>query len=88
MQEHDQLLRICRAVMPGVAGVVLSTLQGRVVAHESPRVAEPDALAREAAAHAPAQTSALVPRSEGLYLVVFVPPPLAEQLVAPGPPVA
>lgn len=67
--------------MPGVAGVVLSTLQGRVVAHEAPRVADPHAVAAEAVRHRhpEAQTSALVPRADGLYLVVFVPPPLVEQ---------
>lgn len=81
MQEQEQLLSICRSVMPGVAGVVLSTLQGRVVAHEAPRVADPHGVAAEAARrrHPDAQTSALVPREDGLYLVVFVPAPLVEQ---------
>lgn len=73
---HDQLLSVCRAAMPGVAGVVLATLSGGVVAHEPGRVADPHGLAREAtsarAADAP-PTSALVARGEGLYLVVFVP---------------
>lgn len=77
MHEQDQLLSLCRAVMPGVAGVVLSTFAGRVVAHEATRVQEPEALALEAARHAQTQTSALVPRPDGLYLVVFVPAPLA-----------
>ena len=70
MQEH--LLRACRAAMPGAAGVVLSTLSGSVVAHERERVADPAPLAREAAATRGADTSALVPRADGLYLVVFV----------------
>lgn len=81
--ERRNLLQICRAVMPGVTGVVLSTLAGGVVAHET-RVADPDALAREAITTRAAETSALIPRDGGLYLVVFVPQPLAEQLVAPA----
>lgn len=78
--ERRNLLQICRAVMPGVAGVVLSTHAGGVVAHEETRVADPHTLAREAAAHRDAATSTLVPHEGGLYLVVFVPQPLAEEL--------
>ena len=77
--ERRELLRICRAAMPGVSGVVLSTLAGGVVAHEETLVPDPRALAFEAAATRRAQTSALVPRDGGLYLVVFVPQPLAEE---------
>jgi len=95
MGQHDEranLLRICRSVMPGVAGVVLATLAGHVVAHERERVPDPHALALEAT-HVRASdhgalvsTSALVPRDDGLYLVVFVPPPLAEERGAPASP--
>lgn len=70
-EERRKLLSLCRAVMPGVSGVVLSTLAGVVVAHEP--VADPHALAREAAADRGADTSTLVERDGGLYLVVFVP---------------
>ena len=70
------LLRICRAVMPGVSGVVLSTSAGSVVAHEESRVVDPHALAREAISTRSAETSTLVPYADGLYLVVFVPPTL------------
>lgn len=85
LQEELELLRICRAAMPAAAGVVLATAQGRALAHETARVRDPDALAREAAerAHAP-PTSALVPRADGLYLVVFVPSPLAEEWASSG----
>jgi predicted regulator of Ras-like GTPase activity (Roadblock/LC7/MglB family) len=85
--EREHLLQICRAVMPGVAGVVLSTLQGHVVAHESARVADPAAVATHAAAHLDpaAQTSALVNHGGDLYLVVFVPPPLFDQLASSAP---
>lgn len=79
LSDMENLLRICRAVMPGVAGVVLSTHAGSVVAHESSRVREPAHLAREASARRAAETSALVPHEGGLYLVVFVPEPLVEQ---------
>lgn len=71
--ERRDLLRMCRATMPGVAGVVLSTLHGGVVAHEAERIRDPHTLAREAAATRAADTSALVRRDGGLYLVVFVP---------------
>jgi len=73
--EEDHLLRICRSAMPGVAGVVVSTPQGRVLAHERVRVADPRALARDALARQglATPTSALVPRADGLYLVMFVP---------------
>lgn len=81
-QERANLLSICRAVMPGVSGVVLSTLNGNVVAHETARVADPQTLARDALATRAHDTSALVPHEGGLYLVVFVPSPLAEQWTA------
>ncbi|HUR70164.1 MAG TPA: hypothetical protein VM370_13050 [Candidatus Thermoplasmatota archaeon] len=86
--EREHLLHLCRSVMPGVAGVVLATLSGGVVAHESARVRDPWALALEAAAHADpaAQTSALVPREDGLYLVVFVPAPLVHQFASSDAP--
>lgn len=76
--ERRNLLSICRAVMPGVAGVVLSTLSGGVIAHE-PRIADPASLATEATATRRADTSTLVARDGQLFLVVFVPQPLAEQ---------
>lgn len=84
-QQRRDLLHICRAVMPGVAGVVLSTLTGTVVAHEETRVADPHALAREAIATRSAETSTLVPHADGLYLVVFVPaPPVEAHALLPG----
>lgn len=85
-QERRNLLSICRAVMPGVAGVVLSTLTGGVVAHE-PRVADPNALTAAAVASRSADTSTLVPHEGRLYLVVFVPEPLAAQWTGAGAPV-
>lgn len=89
MSEQENLLRICRAVMPGVAGVVLSTLNGAVVAHEHHLVREPAHLALHAASTRTAETSALVPHDGSLYLVVFVPEPLVEQLAScPTPAVA
>lgn len=91
MREHDEvthLLRLCRSVMPGVAGVVLSTPTGSVVAHEPDRVPDPWAIAREATrASAESHTSALVPGEHGLYLVVFVPQPLVEPSGLPPRPV-
>lgn len=86
-QERANLLQICRAVMPGVAGVILSTRQGRVVAREETRQMDADALARRAAeqrraaldANPSAGQSTLVPGEGGLYLVVFVPEPLVAQ---------
>ena len=87
-QERRNLLSICRAVMPGVAGVVLSTLTGGVVAHE-PRVSDPNALTAAAVAARRADTSTLVPHEGQLYLVVFVPEPLVEQWgSSPAPAVA
>lgn len=71
-----QALRLCRAVMPGVAGVVLSTPEGRVLASETP-VSEPQELAsralRQREADGGVGASALVPRDGGLYLVVLLP---------------
>lgn len=84
--EPEHLLQICRSVMPGVAGVVLATLAGGVVAHEAGRVADPAALAGQAAAQREAHTSALVHHAGDLYLVVFVPPPLCDQLASCGAP--
>ena len=86
MSEQENLLRICRAVMPGVAGVVLTTRAGAVVAHEQARVAHPHHLAQTALAGRAAETSALVPHEGRLYLVVFVPEPLAEQWASCGAP--
>lgn len=85
-KERQNLLHICRAVMPGVAGVVLSTAAGHVVAHETTHVPDPYALAQEAAAqpHPGTQTSALIQRDGSLYLVVFVPEPLLEQWQVPA----
>lgn len=82
LHEREHLLELCRAVMPGVAGVVLSTLTGSALAHEA-RVQDPDGLAREAAATASVSTSALLTRDDGLYLVVFVP---ADPLVSSAAP--
>lgn len=74
--ERRNLLQICRAVMPGVAGVLLSTSNGALVAHEE-TCRDPATLARDAARiRHPAGQSALVSRESGLYLVVFVPPQL------------
>lgn len=74
--ERRNLLQICRAVMPGVAGVLLSTSTGSLVAHEE-TCRDPATLAQDAAClRHPAGQSALVPRESGLYLVVFVPPQL------------
>lgn len=77
--EQEHLLRICRAAMPQAAGVVLAAPDGRVLAHD--RAGDPSPLALDALArrHPDAPTSALVPGPAGLYLVVFVPPPLVEQ---------
>ena len=82
--ERDHLLQICRSVMPGVAGVVLATLQGGVVAHEQSRVADPHTVASHAIAHRDpaAHTSTLVNHAGDLYLVVFVPPALVDQLAS------
>lgn len=84
--ERDHLLQAFRSVLPGVAGVVLATLAGGVVAHERGRIRDPAALAAQAATQRdPAtSTSALVQRDGALYLVVFVPPPLADQLASCG----
>lgn len=77
--ERRNLLSICRSVMPGVAGVLLSTAEGRLLAHED-HCDEPHALAHAAAQQRhPAGMSTLLSRESGLYLVVFVPQPLAEQ---------
>ena len=74
--EHHHLLHLCRAAMPGVSGVVLSTMNGTVLAHEEALVADPARLAAEAVTtHAiGVQTGTLVPHDGGLYLVVFLPP--------------
>lgn len=84
--ERANLLTLCRAVMPGVAGVVLSTSHGRVLAHEE-TCRDVDDVARAAAeqrrvaceANPAAGASTLVARDTGLYLVVFVP-----QLLVPA----
>lgn len=86
MSHQEELLRICRAVMPGVSGVVLTTRAGAVVAHETERVRQPATLARKAVTERAADTSALVAHEGGLYLVVFVPEPLVEQWASCAPP--
>ncbi|HET6404227.1 MAG TPA: hypothetical protein VFH78_06230 [Candidatus Thermoplasmatota archaeon] len=82
--QRRELLHLCRSVMPTAAGVIVSTLSGSVLAHE-PRVRDPDALAREAAATRAADTSALVARDGGLYFVVFVPQAAVAPVPAPVP---
>jgi hypothetical protein len=75
-RERANLLSLCRSAMPDVAGIVLATLSGSVVAHERSLVRNPRLLARQAAQnrHPDVQTSTLVPHEGALYLVVFVPP--------------
>lgn len=85
MAQHDErshLLRVCRAAMPDVAGVVLASVGGRVLAHEAP-VRDAASLARRAAdqrraslaTNPDAGGSALVAGDDGLYLVMFLAPP-------------
>lgn len=77
---HDHVLHAFRAAMPQAAGVILSTHEGRVLAHED-LSEDPRALAAQAV-HQHAQTtwhgapgaSAMVEGNAGFYLVVFVPP--------------
>lgn len=84
---QDHVLRLCRAVMPGVAGVVLSSHDGHAIAHDGH--ADADQLAQNALQqHADAGrrgASALVTGPEGLYLVVFLPSNLADAMLpTPG----
>lgn len=78
-ETHRQIvLRMCRAVMPGVQGVVLASDEGGVLAHEA-GVGDADTLARHAVRDRGEGASALVREDAGLYLVVFVPPQLAAE---------
>lgn len=78
---HDHVLSAFRSALPEAAGVILSTPDGRVLAHEQLLGEDPRALAAQAA-HQHAATvwtgrpgaSALVEGNAGFYLVVFVLP--------------
>lgn len=73
------LLRACRSVLPDVAGVVLASPEGRVLAHEPHP--DPARLAGLAVQQRPAglATSQLVHEGGARFLVVFVPDRMARE---------
>lgn len=87
--DPQPILRMLRAMMPGVGGVVLADDEGQPIAHDLPTDPRPLAATalRERAAHASPCAGTLVPWGPTLCLVVFVPPATARRL-APGPPQA